>query len=35
MMEHGGKPWLADYNTPNFLAGRKAMKEGLKYVLFC
>jgi len=27
MMEHGGKPWLADYNTPNFLAGRKAMKE--------
>jgi len=27
MMEHGGKPWLADYNTPNFVAGRKAMQK--------
>lgn len=26
MMEHGGQPWMADYNTPNFVAGRNAMK---------
>lgn len=26
-MEHGGQPWLADYNTPNFVAGRKAMEK--------
>ena len=26
--EHGGKPWLSDYNDDNFLSGRKAMKRG-------
>ena len=25
---HGGKPWVADYNDPNFAAGRRAMKAG-------
>ncbi|KAJ8298594.1 hypothetical protein KUTeg_022654 [Tegillarca granosa] len=25
-MGHGGKPWVSDFNHPNFLAGRKAMK---------
>ncbi|OWF54759.1 cytosolic non-specific dipeptidase-like isoform X2 [Mizuhopecten yessoensis] len=25
-MGHGGKPWVSDYNDPNFVAGRKAMK---------
>ncbi|XP_069476849.1 cytosolic non-specific dipeptidase-like [Ambystoma mexicanum] len=25
-MGHGGKPWVADFNHPHFMAGRKAMK---------
>lgn len=25
-MGHGGKPWVSDYNDPNFVAGRNAMK---------
>jgi len=25
-MEHGGQPWVSDYNHPHYLAGRKAMK---------
>ncbi|KAK6190460.1 hypothetical protein SNE40_002323 [Patella caerulea] len=23
---HGGRPWVSDFNDPNYLAGRKAMK---------
>lgn len=25
-MGHGGKPWVSDFNDPNYIAGRKAMK---------
>ncbi|KAK3103881.1 hypothetical protein FSP39_022629, partial [Pinctada imbricata] len=25
-MGHGGKPWVSDFNDPNYVAGRKAMK---------
>ncbi|KAG9479124.1 hypothetical protein GDO78_012670 [Eleutherodactylus coqui] len=25
-MGHGGKPWVADFNHPHYMAGRKAMK---------
>lgn len=25
---HGGKPWLADIESPNFLAGKRAIKHG-------
>ncbi|XP_078543945.1 cytosolic non-specific dipeptidase isoform X2 [Lissotriton helveticus] len=25
---HGGRPWVADFNHPHFMAGRKAMKTG-------
>lgn len=27
-MGHGGKPWVSDFNDPNYIAGRKAMKTG-------
>lgn len=27
-MGHGGKPWVSDFNDPNYVAGRKAMKTG-------
>lgn len=27
-MASGGKPWVADFNAPNFAAGRQAMKHG-------
>jgi len=27
-MGHGGKPWVSDFNDPNYLAGRAAMKRG-------
>ena len=30
-MGHGGKPWVADYNDPNFVAGRNAIKTGTFY----
>jgi nonspecific dipeptidase len=26
-MGHGGRPWTADPNHPNYLAGRKATKH--------
>ena len=26
-MGHGGKPWVADVNDPNFQAGRAAIKQ--------
>ncbi|XP_078491250.1 cytosolic non-specific dipeptidase-like [Ciona intestinalis] len=26
-MGHGGKPWVSDYNDPNYIAGRKAIKH--------
>ncbi|VDI68686.1 cytosolic nonspecific dipeptidase [Mytilus galloprovincialis] len=25
-MGHGGKPWVSDFNDPNYVAGRNAMK---------
>uniref|UniRef100_H2ZQD6 Peptidase M20 dimerisation domain-containing protein n=1 Tax=Ciona savignyi TaxID=51511 RepID=H2ZQD6_CIOSA len=25
-MGHGGKPWVSDFNDPNYIAGRKAIK---------
>jgi hypothetical protein len=25
---HGGRPWMSDFNDPNYLAGRAAMKNG-------
>ena len=28
-MGHGGKPWVSDFNDPNYLAGRAAMKRGM------
>ena len=28
-MGHGGKPWVSDFNDPNYIAGRKAMKTGI------
>ena len=27
-MEHGGKPWVSDFNHPHYVAGRKAMQKG-------
>ena len=27
----GGKPWVSDFNDPNYIAGRKAMKTGRNY----
>ena len=27
-MGHGGRPWVRDFNDPNYLAGRAAMKRG-------
>lgn len=27
-MGHGGKPWVSNFNDPNYLAGRNAMKTG-------
>lgn len=27
-MAHGGRPWVADYKDPNFVAGRNALKLG-------
>ena len=27
-MGHGGKPWVSNFNDPNYLAGRAAMKRG-------
>ena len=29
-MGHGGLPWVADINDPNFVAGREAIKEVFK-----
>ena len=29
-MGHGGKPWVSDFNDPNYIAGRKAMKTGIE-----
>lgn len=26
-MGHGGRPWVSDFNHPNYVAGRKAMKR--------
>lgn len=38
-MGHGGKPWVSDFNDPNYIAGRKAMKTGKislkKHVHYC
>ena len=28
VLASGGKPWMADPNDPNFVAGRKAVKSG-------
>ena len=28
-MGHGGKPWVADFNHPHYVAGRNAMKSGM------
>ena len=28
-MGHGGKPWVSDFNDPNYIAGRNAMKTGM------
>ena len=28
-MGHGAKPWVSDFNDPNYIAGRKAMKTGI------
>lgn len=25
----GGKPWVSDFNDPNYIAGRKAMTTGI------
>lgn len=27
-MGHGGKLWVSDFNDPNYITGRKAMKTG-------
>ena len=27
-MGHGGKPWVSDFNHPNYIAGRNAVKQG-------
>jgi len=29
MMGHGARPWVSDINHPNYIAGRRAVKEGL------
>ena len=28
-MGHGAKAWVADFNHPHFMAGRRAMKTGM------
>ena len=28
-MGHGGKPWVSDFNDPNYVAGRNAVKRGI------
>ena len=28
-MGHGGKPWVSDFNDPNYVAGRNAVKTGI------
>ena len=34
-MGHGGRPWVADFNHPHYVAGRKAAKAGsYVYLLF-
>ena len=30
-MGHGGKPWVSDFNDPNYVAGRNAVKTGTFY----
>ena len=32
-MEHGGKPWVSDFNHPHYVAGRNAMEKGKLYLL--
>ena len=27
-MGHGGKPWVSNFNDPNYVAGRNAVKTG-------
>ena len=29
MEGEGGKPWVSDFDHPNFLAGRNAVKTGI------
>ena len=34
-MGHGGKPWVSDFNDPNYIAVKKAMKTGIVDKLTC
>ena len=33
-LHHGTLPWLADYNNPNYDAGKRAVKRGNVYCCF-